>query len=122
MSDLPTKKQLRAYFLCDVMGETQVEAAKIMGVSRQAVRRLLKRFYAIYKKRRKTKKQLKAYFLCDVMGATQVEAAKIMGVCRASVSFLLKRFYDNEEPMNKGLGAHTISLPENFEDHLTDIF
>ena len=45
MPNLPTKKQLRAYFLVEVMGETQTEAAELMGVSRPAVSRLLMRFY-----------------------------------------------------------------------------
>ena len=45
MSNLPTKKQLRAYFLVEVMGETQVDAAKVMGVTRQTVSRWLKKFY-----------------------------------------------------------------------------
>ena len=69
-----------------------------------------------------TKKELRAYFLVEVMGETQVEAAKIMGVCRQTVSRWLKRFYDNAESMNKGNAAHTISLPENFDDHIKDIF
>jgi predicted DNA-binding protein (UPF0251 family) len=122
MSDLPTKKQLRAYFLVEVMGETQVEAARIMDVSRQAIRRLLKRFYAICKKRGKTKKQLQAYFLCEVMGKTQAEAAKIMGVCTSAVTNLLTRFYKNAEAVNKGKATKTISLPGDFEDRVKDIF
>ena len=42
---LPTKKQLRAYFLVEVMGEHQSEAAELMGISRTAISGLLKRFY-----------------------------------------------------------------------------
>lgn len=44
MSDLPTKKQLRAYFLVEVMEESMAKAGKTMGISRQAVSRRLERF------------------------------------------------------------------------------
>jgi len=44
MSNLPTKKQTRAYFLVVVMGESHTEAAKLMGISRMAVTNLLTRF------------------------------------------------------------------------------
>jgi len=40
----PTKKQLRAYYLVWVLGESMAKAGEIMGgISRQAVSRLLKR-------------------------------------------------------------------------------
>ncbi len=45
MSKLPTKKQLRAYYLVEVMGESHAEAAKLMGICRSAVSGLLTRFH-----------------------------------------------------------------------------
>jgi len=45
ISKLRTKKQLRAYCLVKVMGKTHEEAARLMGIERSAVSRLLKRFY-----------------------------------------------------------------------------
>jgi len=118
MQNLPTKKQLRAYFLVEVMGETQVEAAKIMGVTRQTISRRLLQISKL-----RTKKQLRAYCLVEVMGETQADAAKLMGIERSAVSQLLKRFYRNERPQHKGHAHHTIRLPEVFfEDKVKDIF
>jgi len=117
MQNLPTKKQLRAYFLVEVMGETQVEAAKIMGVTRQTISRRLLQISKL-----RTKKQLRAYFLVGVMGETHEEAARLMGISRSAVSQLLKRFYGNECPQHKGEGTGTISLPDDFDDHFKDIF
>lgn len=123
MSNLPTKKQLRAYFLIEIVGETPVEAAKIMGISRQSVWRLLKRFYAICKKRGATKKQLRAYILVAVMGKAQVEAAEIMGISRTAVTRLLQRFYKDMKVAKKGSAAKKVRLPEySFEDRIKEIF
>ena len=69
-----------------------------------------------------TKKQLRAYYLVEVMGETQDEAAKLMGVNRTAVTNLLNRFYKGAKDVNKGPAAKTISLPDNFDDHIVDIF
>jgi len=98
------------------LGETQVEAAKIMGVTRQTVSRLL------HISKLRTKKQLRAYFLVEVMGETHEEAAKLMGIDRSAVTRLLDRFYKNKRPQHKGKADHTISLPDDFDDHFRDIF
>jgi len=45
MSNQPTKKQLRAYFLVEVMGESMTKAGVIIGISRQAVSKRLERFH-----------------------------------------------------------------------------
>jgi len=100
------------------MGETQVEAAKLMGVTRQTVSRLL------HISKLLTKKQLRAYFLVGVMGKTHEEAARLMSISRTAVTHLLTRLHKNERPLNKGNAAHTISLPEIFEENVNikDIF
>jgi len=45
-----------------------------------------------------------------------------MGIERSAVTGLLKRFYKNAKAVNKGKAAKTISLPEDFDDRVTDIF
>lgn len=125
MSNLPPKKQLRAYFLVKVLNETQVEAAKVMGVTRQTVSRWIKNFYENKKDAKlPSKKQLRAYFLVEVMGEKQKEAARLMGRSRSAVSQLLDHFYKNKRPRPKGKTDHDMSLPENFEEYirLKDIF
>jgi len=119
MLKLPTKKQLRAYYLVEVMGETKVEAAKIMGVSRETIYRWLKRFKD---EKLPPKKQLRAYYLVEIEGKKKGEVAKIMGVSRETIWRWLKPFYENESPLHKAKDTKTISLPGDFDDHIKDIF
>jgi hypothetical protein len=68
------------------------------------------------------KKQLRAYFLVEVMNESQTAAAELMGISKQAISRLLRSFYKYKPDLNEEPPVEKAGHPQNFEDHIEEVF